>query len=73
VYWRLSGHHNLVIELPHELEAMVLSEEDEALAAVLDRVDTHSTAREKLQDALSDGYMALAREQISDYSSHLRK
>jgi hypothetical protein len=52
---------------------MVLSEEDAALAAVLDRVDAHSTAREKLQDALSDGYMALAREKISDYSSHLRK
>jgi hypothetical protein len=46
---------------------------DLALMEALERVDTHSSARQRLQDALTNGFIELAREQISDYTSHLRK
>jgi hypothetical protein len=47
--------------------------DDIALMEALERVDAHSSARQRLQDALTNGFIELAREQISDYTSHLRK
>jgi hypothetical protein len=47
--------------------------DDIALIEALERVDTHSSSRQRLQDALTNGFIELAREQISDYTSHLRK
>jgi hypothetical protein len=52
---------------------MGLQDDDVALIAALDRVDKHASARQRLQDALSDGFIELAREQIRDYTSHTRK